>query len=152
MDHKSDRIERLKTEGTLHPNPEKVKADILTQSSFFDAHDLVQMKYEMLRSVDIEQKTISEAAKQFGLSRVAYYRAHEQYQAAGLPGLLPNKRGPKHPHKFSPEVRSFIDNQLTADNSQVDWMTLCKQIKNKFGIHVHPGSIRRTIRCKKRGK
>ena len=37
MDTDEQRKQRLKKEGTLHPNPDKVRSDLLERSSFFDA-------------------------------------------------------------------------------------------------------------------
>ena len=144
-----ERKQRLKKEGTLHPNPDRVRTDLLAKSPFFDANDLMQMKYEMLRSVSAEQQPVAEAAHTFGLSRVAYYHAQKQYQNHGLAGLLPRRRGPKHPHKFTPEVRSFIDEQLTATGRRPDWNLLSKKIEDRFGIKVHPRSVERAVKKKK---
>ena len=150
MDIDGKRTQRLKKEGTLHPNPDKVHTDLLVTSPFFDANDLMQMKYEMLRSVRVDQQSIAEAADTFGLSRVAYYHAQEQYKRQGLAGLLPRRRGPKHPHKFTPEVISFIDEQLAATDKRPDWKLLSKQIEDGFGMKVHPRSIERAVKRKKR--
>jgi transposase len=147
--HNMTRIQRLKREGTLHPNPEKVRADLLKQSPFFDANDLMQMKYEMLRRVNVDQHTASEAAREFGLSRVAYYHACEQHHAHGLAGLLPQRRGPKHPHKLSSEVMLFVGEQLTSTTESPDWALLSKQIEARFGTKVHPRSIQRAVKRKK---
>lgn len=152
MDTDGKRTQRLKKEGTLHPNPDRVRADLLAKSPFFDANDLMQMKYEMLRSVSVEQHSASEAADTFGLSRVAYYHALKQYQGHGLVGLLPRRRGPKHPHKFNPEVMSFIDEQLAATGGQPDWNFLSKQIEDRFGTKVHPRSVERAVKKKKVAK
>jgi transposase len=152
MDIDGERVRRLKKEGTLHPNPDKVRTDLLVKSPFFDANDLMQMKYEMLRSVSVDQQSVAEAADTFGLSRVAYYHAQEQYQRHGLAGLLPRRRGPKHPHKFTPEVMSFIDEQLTATGERPDWKLLSKQIEDKFGTKVHPRSVERVVKRKKRAE
>ena len=149
MDTDDERKQRLKREGTLHPNPDRVKADLLEESAFFDANDLIQMKYEMLRSVTVDERSVAQAADTFGLSRVAYYHALKQYQSHGLAGLLPYRRGPKHPHKFTPEVMSFIDEQLIAIEGHPDWGLLSKQIEDKFGTKVHPRSVERTVRKKK---
>jgi transposase len=149
MDTDEERKQRLKKEGSLHPNPDRVKADLLAKSSFFNANDLIQMKYEMLRSVTVDQQSVTEAANTFGLSRVAYYQAWKQYQSHGLAGLLPYKRGPKHPHKFTPEVRSFIDKQLVAIEGRPDWSLLSKQIEDRFGTKVHPRSVERAVKQKK---
>ena len=121
MDTGKQRREQLKKEGTLHPNPEKVRTELVAQSPFFDAHDLMQMKYEMLRSVSADHQPAAAAARSFGLSRVAYYHARRQYESRGLAGLLPGRRGPKHPHKFNPEVMAFIDAQLAATGGLPDW-------------------------------
>jgi len=149
MDTDEERKQRLRKEGTLHPNPDRVKADLLAKSPFFDAHDLLQMKYEMLRSVTVDQQSVAEAANTFGLSRVAYYHAWKQYQSHGLAGLLPYRRGPRHPHKFTPEVLCFIDEQLAAIEGGPDWGLLSKQIEERFGTKVHPRSVERAVKQKK---
>jgi len=149
MDHDEERKQRLKKEGTLHPNPDRVHADLLEKSPFFDANDLMQMKYEMLRSVTVDQQPVTEAATTFGLSRVAYYHAWKQYQNHGLVGLLPCRSGPKLPHKFTTEVMSFIDQQLLEVEGQPDWSSLSRQIKARFGTKVHPRSVERAVKQKK---
>jgi len=152
MDAGSARAEQLKREGTFHPSPEKVRTELVAQSSFFDANDLVQMKYEMLRSVSAEQQPASEAARMFGLSRVAYYHARSQYENHGLAGLLPRRRGPKRPHKFSAEVMTFINEQLAATDGLPNWNLLAEQIGARFGIKVHPRSVERAVKRKKNSK
>ena len=149
MDNNDQRTQRLKKEGTLHPYPDKVRTDLIAKSRFFDANDLMQMKYEMLRSVRVDQQPVSRAAHMFGLSRVAYYRAQKQYQHHGLAGLLPRRRGPKHAHKFTPEVMAFIDENLAAAGGRPDWQFLSNQIENRFGAKVHPRSIERAVKRKK---
>ena len=149
MDTGKPRREQLKREGTLHPNPEKVRTELVAQSPFFDAHDLMQMKYEMLRSVSADHQPAAAAARSFGLSRVAYYHARRQYESRGLAGLLPGRRGPKHPHKFNPEVMNFIDEQLATTGGPPNWNGLSQQIEIRFGSKVHPRSIDRAIKRKK---
>lgn len=149
MDTGTPKAVHLKREGTLHPSPGKVQADLIAQSPFFDANDLVQMKYEMLRSVSAEQQPAAEAARMFGLSRVAYYHARSQYENHGLAGLLPRRRGPKHPYKFSTEVMTFINEQLAASGGPPDWNLLAEKIEAKFGVKVHPRSVERAVKRKK---
>lgn len=149
MDTSKQRTDQLKRQGTLHPNPEKVRTELVTKSPFFDANDLIQMKYEMLRSVSADQQPAAAAARTFGLSRVAYYHARSQYENHGLAGLLPRRRGPKHPHKLNPEVMAFVDAQLAASAGSPDWSLLSKQIKTRFETRVHPRSVERAIKRKK---
>jgi transposase len=139
------KMDHLKRDGTLHPQPDKVSADLLGRSDFFDATDLVQMKYEMLRSVDVDKMSITEAARLFGLSRVAYYRARQQYGRSGLAGLLPAKRGPKGPHKLTDEVLAFVRCQIEDMSTAPDWKSLSRQVVEKFGVKANPRSIARAV-------
>ena len=149
MPSNEERRRRLNREGTLHPNPEKVRTQLIAQSPFFDADDLMQMKYEMLRSVSVDEQSAAAAARTFGLSRVAYYHARSQYESRGLAGLLPRRRGPKHPHKFTEEVTAFAKERVAAAGGSPDWVRLSKQIEDRFGIKVHPRSVQRAMQRKK---
>jgi len=46
-----------------------------------------------VRAVQVEGYSIAQAAAEFGLSRPTIYQAQAQLEQAGLPGLLPHKRG-----------------------------------------------------------
>ena len=98
------KTERLKGQGILNPHPERVRAPAFQVGGFFDARDLVQVKYEMVRQVHQAQATKAGAAAQFGLSRPTFYQAEAALARAGLAGLLPQPRGPKGAHKLTPEV------------------------------------------------
>ncbi len=152
MERGTEQSRQLTGKGLLHPNPEKVQTELVGQSSFFDAKDLMQMKYEMLRSVSINQQPVAMAARMFGLSRVAYYHAREQYEKHGLAGLIPHRRGPKHPHKFNAEVMAFVEEQLDVSSGPQDWELLSHQVRSRFGITVHPRSVERAVKLKKNSK
>ena len=98
------RQQALRAQSATHPHPETVTDPLFRDSTFFDPNDLVQVKYEMLRSVQQEERSVVEAAQASGLSRPAFYVTQELFQREGLPGLLPRKRGPKRPHKLSDEA------------------------------------------------
>jgi hypothetical protein len=94
------KAEALHASGTLNRRPERVTDPLFRGHSFFDARDLVQVKYEMLRRVEREQVGVQMAATTFGFSRVAWYQVKARYDRDGLVGLLPQRRGPKlHPQK-----------------------------------------------------
>jgi hypothetical protein len=96
------KTEALRASGTLNPRPGRVTDPLFRGHAFFDARDLVQVKYEMLRRVDREHVTVQTAAATFGFSRVAWYQVKARYDRAGLVGLLPQRRGPKpHPQKHT---------------------------------------------------
>ncbi|MGI8568677.1 MAG: helix-turn-helix domain-containing protein, partial [Methylocella sp.] len=91
--HPKTKRQTLRRHGTLNPHPEAVTYPLFHNSGFFDADDLVQVKYEMLRQVHVDQHSISESAGAFGLSRPSFYQAQTAFQQDGLFGLLPLKRG-----------------------------------------------------------
>ena len=102
------RRQALSAQGASHPHPETVTDPLFRDSAFFDPNDLVQVKYEMLRSVQEEGRAVVEAAQAFGLSRPVFYVTQALFQREGLPGLLPRKRGPKRPHKLNDEAMAVL--------------------------------------------
>ena len=50
-----DKTESLRRRGCLNPDPSRVTDELFDSGEFFDAEDLVQVKYEMLRRVRAEQ-------------------------------------------------------------------------------------------------
>ena len=54
-DSKRSKTDALLEEGTLNPAPEKVRDPKFRGSEFFDPHDAVQVKYEMLRRVSVDK-------------------------------------------------------------------------------------------------
>ena len=66
------KAEALAEARTLNPHPEAVTDEQFGSSAFFDAKDLVQVKYEMVRQVRVEGAPVARAASAFGLSRPSY--------------------------------------------------------------------------------
>ena len=67
--------------------------DPFAASEFFDARDLVQVKYEMVRRVRVDGQPVSRAAAAFGFSRPSYYQAAAAVDAAGWAGWCRPGRG-----------------------------------------------------------
>jgi hypothetical protein len=89
------KAEALRATRTLNPRPERVTDPLFQGANFFDARDMMQVKYEMLRRVAHEQMSVHAAALTFGFSRVAWYQIRARYAQCGLVGLLPQRRGPQ---------------------------------------------------------
>ena len=92
------KVGALRAERSLNPHPESVTDDRFSASDFFDARDLVQVKYEMVRRVRVEGDAVSRTASAFGLSRPTFYEAAAALDAGGLPGLVPARPGPRRAH------------------------------------------------------
>src|SRR5215470_10122817 len=93
--------EALAKDGALNPHPEAIRDAAFTGNPFFDAKDLVQARYEMVRRHCVDGVSISEASANFGVTRPTFYKALRALQKSGLPGLLPSQPGPKSGHKVS---------------------------------------------------
>ena len=147
---KEDKHRALRQQASLNPRPDAVTYPLFREGEFFDPHDLLQVKYEMLRAVRVDRRPISEAAKAFGFSRPSFYQAQAAFQEDGVFGLLPQKRGPQGGHKLTTEVMGFVAEQRSADSSLTPEQ-LAQAIRRRFRIQVHPRSIqRRLLRQKKR--
>jgi transposase len=130
--------------GRLNPQPESVLHPLFQNSQFFDAHDLLQVKYEMLRQVQIDQDSISEAARAFGFSRPSFYQAQSAFQPEGVFGLFPHKRGPQGGHKLTDVVMGFVAQQRSEDPALTPEQ-LAAAIQKRFRIQVHPRSLQRHL-------
>jgi len=149
MSKKSPKATGLQQAGLLNPHPERVQAPWFESNTFFDPHDIVQVKYEMLRSVQIDRASKAGAATLFGVSRPTYYQAEDNFTRAGLAGLVPQQRGPKGAHKLDTQLMSFIETQQ-QERGPLSASRLAKLILAQFGITVHPRSIERAIVRKKK--
>jgi transposase len=134
----------LRQQGCRNPHPEQVTDNLFLSNEFFDARDLVQVKYEMLRHVQSEGQPVSRSAAAFGFSRPSFYQAQTAFQQGGLPALMPHKRGPKEPHKLTAEVLAFV-RQLRQEDPALRPADLATHVKHKYGIPVHPRSIERAL-------
>ena len=139
------RQQALSAQGATHPRPEAVTDPLFRDSAFFDPNDLVQVKYEMLRSVQQEERSVVEAAQASGLSRPAFYVTQELFQREGLPGLLPRKRGPKRPHKLNDETLAVLAQEIQEAGRMLKGEELAAILAQRFGVEAHPRSILRRL-------
>jgi transposase len=141
---KDGKVAALRRTGTLNPRPKDVADRLFQENEFFDARDLVQVKYEMLRQVRVDKTSVSQSADSFGFSRPSYYQAQKAFEEAGLAGLVPEKRGPRQGHKLTPEVLEFVK-QARADQPSLKPADVARLIEERFDRRVHPRSIMRAL-------
>jgi len=128
----------------LNPHPEQVRDEAFLGSEFFDARDLVQVKYEMVRRVKAEAVPVTEAAAAFGFSRPSYYQAAARLERSGLEGLVPTRPGPRGGHKLTDEICAWAEQQLAADPA-LRPAQLAAPIAAAFGVRAHPRSVERAL-------
>jgi transposase len=143
------KTELLAKYGLLNPRSAAVRDELFERYEFFDARDLLQAKYEMVRRVQKDGWTVTQAAKTYGFSRPAYYEVQQELKKSGLPGLIPKRRGPKSPHKLSDEVMNFIEQALGKDQN-LKASVLATMIADHFHLTVHPRSVERALAKEKK--
>lgn len=147
-DSKHPKVRALIEEGTLNPAPGKVQDPKFLADEFFDPRDLVQVKYEMLRHVSVENASVTSATEEYGVSRPTYYQTRASFKEAGIGGLVPKKRGPQGPHKVRGAVLEFIQEQR-VEGEPIRARQLAEQIRKKFDLDIHPRTIERAVAVKK---
>ena len=112
------KAQALKQHGCLNPHADSVNDPLFADLDFFDARDLVQIKYEMVRRVRVEKQPVTRSAKAFGFSRPSFYQAQALLEQGGLAALMPQKPGPRRSHKLDSEVVAFLKQQLALCHLQ----------------------------------
>jgi transposase len=140
-DRKADELKRSRT---FNPRPESVADEEFGSAEFFDARDLVQVKYEMVRRVEAGGASVSAAAGAFGVSRQSYYTAAAALAEGGLEALVPAKPGPRGAHKLTDEVLDHLEGLRAADPT-LRAPALAAAAAERFGLKVHPRSIERAL-------
>jgi transposase len=138
------KLRALRQQGCLNARPEKVADPLFAGVDFFDARDLIQVKYEMVRRVRVDGHPVSQSAAAFGLSRPSFYQARAALESGGLSSLVPKKPGPRRSHKLSTEVVDFLERELTQDPS-LRAAELARRVLLRFGRDVHPRSVERAL-------
>ena len=150
--HPQSKRQALQTAGTFNPRSAKVRHALFQQSDFFDPQDLLQLKYETLRALKAEGCTIARAASDFGLSRPTIYQAQAVFAEKGVEGLLPQKPGPKHARKLTPEVRQRLQ-ELAQAEPEIGAFELARRMLQRFNVTLHPRTIEKALQAKaKRGR
>src|SRR6266702_3563650 len=142
---RDEKVAALRRQHALNPRAQAVRDSAFTAGNvFFDARDLVQVKYEMLRRVNEDGEPVTQAAAEFGFSRPSFYQAQAVFEAEGLPGLLPQRPGPKRAHKLSEEVVDRLEQALKTDPS-LNSTQLAQQLEEELGLRVHRRSVERAL-------
>jgi transposase len=141
----------LRAARALNPRPEAVVDPAFAGGDpFFDARDLVQVKYEMLRRVHVEGQAVTRAAAAFGFSRPSFYAAQAAWQQTGLRGLVPVRPGPRGGHKLTPAVVAFLaEERARAPTLGVAKLVLL--VQERFGLVVHRRSVERVLARQAKG-
>ena len=145
------KIEILKANGSYNRHASAVVSPLFIGNAHFDPHDLVQVKYEMLRAVMRNEMTVTEASGQFGFSRAAYYKIEKSFGCAGVNGLFLQKTGPKSAVKATKEILRFAD-ELKDNDPGITNDRIVEEIQKQKGVALHKRSLQRERSKKKHSR
>jgi transposase len=145
------KVEALRQEGALHPNPEVVRDEAFCQDKFFDPRDRVQVRYEMLRRHRVDKESVTDVSGAFGVSRQAFYTTEAAFDELGICGLVPRRRGPKRAHKCTEEILDFVEH-WREELPEARGKDLAAAVQKQFRVSIHFRSIERALtrRAKKK--
>jgi transposase len=98
----------------------------------------------MLRRVHEDGQSVSRSAADFGFSRPSFYQIQTTFDAEGLPGLVPQRPGPKRAHKLSEAVVERLEQALAAEPA-LNSAQLARRLEDELGLRVHRRSVERAL-------
>lgn len=142
-----DKIDVLRKMGALNKKPLKVTYKLFIDGSqFFDPHDKLQVKYEMLRAVQIDGFSITQVAKVFGYSRETYYTVARDFELEGCVGLLDQSQGRRQPEKLQTEIVEFIFSERYKDPKNNSGYRIVEKIYDRFHVKIHPRTVYKVLK------
>jgi transposase len=135
----------------LNLHPEKVHSALFQAHQFFDPHDQVQVKYEMLRAREAEGVALSATCAEFGFSRESYRHILTRFSREGMAGLFEHKRGRKGPVKATQEVRAFIRAEREKEGS-LSVEQIIHRCHKQLGVIVSSRTVYRILEAEQKGK
>ena len=138
------KVASLRDTRTLHRNPKDVRDTLFLTHAFFDARDLLQVRYEMVRRIQVDRQSIARTATDFGVSRPTVYITQRRFRQQGLSGLLQLKSGPKGPRKALPEVLRFVS-EIQAKEGPLPYRELARRVEARFGRKVDASTLYRAL-------
>lgn len=139
-----EKIKFLEKEGLLNQKPDRISHSLFKTHEFFDPLDILQVRYEMLRSAKIDSCSVAEVCRIFGFSREYYYKLGRMFSERGFVGLLGAPSGRRPLIALNQELVNFIihkkleEPKLSGDN-------ICKQIKKIYHVKCSTRTVERTI-------
>lgn len=136
---------RLQRAGLLQARSHQVVDPLFRElPEFFDARDLLQVRYELLRAHLVSGDRIRAVCARYGVSRQTFYNLLEKFEQSGTAGLLPERPGPRGPWKLTTEVLTFARQQLRSE-PEVSGAGLSSRIEANFGVVIHKRTAERLL-------
>ena len=128
----------------LNPRPGTVRDVAFCQGGFFDARDLLQVYYELLRRHLVHKTPVCYLVRDFGVSRQQFYLILRRFKKEGLAGIIPRTGGPRGPKVCTDAVLTFAAQCMEKLPGRSVRM-IAEEVEKKFGFRILPGTLRRGL-------
>ena len=137
--------QHLREAGVLHAEPERIRDPLFLECpAFFDPHDQLQVRYEMLRAHLLDSQNVVGICQRYGVSRQTFYNLQARFLSEGTAGLLAKKPGPKGPSKLTARVREFVEHQIQRDPGLSPGVLL-SQLEERFNTSFHRRTLEKLL-------
>jgi transposase len=144
-DANDNKRRQLQEAGLLHGSPDNVSASLFREyPDFFDARDLLQVRYELLRAHLVDGGQVLSLCQRYGISRQTFYTLLEKFTHAGTVGLLPERRGPHGPSKLTDAVVTYVREAL-QEEPELSGATLAARLQARFELSIHKRTAERLL-------
>ena len=142
-----DKVKTLRTMGCLNVHPEDVSLEVFREGGkFFDPRDKLQVKYEMLRAVQLGGVSVTQAARAAGYSRETYYNVARDFEREGCVGLLDQAQGRRQPEKLRDEIVEFILTERSRDPKTNTGVELTDKVFQRFRVRLHRRTVYKVLK------
>jgi len=146
QDPRSSKHRNLERVGLLYAGAERVDDALFRRyPDFFDPHDALQVRYEMIRSHEIDKQSVVNICQRFGVSRQTFYIFKDRFEREGTAGLLWRKPGPRGPSKITPEVVDFVDKQFQR-RDELTAEQIGSELKKELRVVLHTRTIEKLVK------
>ena len=119
---------------------DKVTEPRFLDSDLFDPKDLLQVRYEMVRSIKEGVITLDEVPSKYGVSAMTAKRCVSSLEKGGIIALVPERKGPKGPSSLDDESLRFIDSYI-AEHPKASG----RKVHDALEAEKHVGVSKRTV-------
>ena len=151
MNEREEKRHVLKQARALNEHPEGVRAPLFAAHPFFDPEDKVQVKYEMLRTREVEGTSLTEACRLYGFTRESYRHILARFRQEGIGGLFERKRGRHGPLKATDRVCEFIQAQRQTQPA-LSVGKLIERCREQLGVQLSRRTVFRILEAEEEGK
>ena len=144
MDEREQKRHILKEARALNDHPERVRAPLFSRHPFFDPQDKVQVKYELLRSREVEGISLTEACRLYGFTRESYRHILARFREEGVRGLFERKRGRRGPVKATERVRAFLRAER-QEQEELSVAELIERCERELGVRLSRRTVFRIL-------